>query len=133
MTEFENTLNFDELEILITSVLPNERATTLACKLNHKIIINKEQLYIFNKTDKLYAKTKKDLEKSLYHISTLLVEVSYKKLSSIERELLATKYKNEYSKIYSNGFIKLFYPQLTIYLTNDEINFHDPQLMEIHF
>jgi len=130
---FTDYITFTDIETLITSVLPNEKAQILAQKLKDKFIINFDRLYQFDKENVLYTRTDKDVEKYIYHITTLLMEHSFKALHSYERENLKLKYKNAVDKVFANSFIKSFFPQLTIYLTNDNINFHDPQINEIHF
>ena len=130
---FTDYISFAGIETLITSVLPNEKALIIANKLRDKFIINLDRLYQFDKVNILYTRTDKDVEKYIYHIATLLMEYSFKALHPYERENLKLKYKNGVDKIFGNGFIKSFFPQLTIYLTNDNINFQDPQLNEIHF
>ncbi len=125
-------LTFDEIETLIISVKPNEKAKMISNKLLNYFIINNGTFYRFDDVSILYLKENNDNDYILTFI-TLFIEKSFDNLSNDKKEILQLKYKKSYDKIFLNSDVNKYLPQLITYLTNNKIDFSDPQTNKIHF
>lgn len=134
----KHLLSYAELESLITTPFPTEKADIIKNKMKYYILIienenQKEKLYYrFDLDNVLYHKEVYDENKIITSIS-LLLEQSFKNLSDIEKELLMNKYAKQYRSIFKNSFVSSCLPQVRVFLTNYDIQFNKPHLNEIHF
>jgi hypothetical protein len=125
-------LSFDDIELLIISCMPNEKAKLISSKLLNYLLINNGMFYRFDDQSILYIKENNDND-YIITLITLFIEQSFKHLSNEQKELLQLKFKKSYDKIFTNSDVNKYLPQLLSYLTNNKINFSDPHLTEIHF
>lgn len=134
--EFEkkDLLNSDDLELLIISKDPCDKAEIIKKKLlNYVLITEDKEYYAFDIKNVLYHKEKYTEEKILTIVS-LLISKSLKEINKKDRELIELKYAKTYDNIFKNVNIQSYIPQLKTFLSNaNKINFRDPQLDTIHF
>ena len=130
--ETKDLLTFDEIEQLIISVRPNQKALIVSSKLINYLLINNDDFYRFDVEKVLYIKENND-DNYLITLITLFIEESYNNLSSKDQEILQLKYKKSYDNIFRNIDVHKYLPQLLTYLTNNKINFSNAHLYEIHF
>lgn len=128
----KDLLDFDEVEKLIISVVPNEKAIIIANKLLNYLLIHKGDFYRFDVDNVLYIKEDNDDDYILTNITSFIAK-SYENLSQNEQEILKLKYKKSYDAIFVNTNVGKYMPQLRTYLTNNKIDFSDPHINEIHF
>ncbi len=131
-------LTRENLEVLITSCFPNEKAKIISTNLIQKCFIYKKHFYVYQE-NVTYKKISCDEMKSkIYKITTQLIEDSFKGLNDENQRLLIAensgKGKTHYSTIFTNTSVDKYYPQLLNDLTKDEdeITF-DLTIGEIHF
>ena len=126
-------LNFADLKRLTHSTEPDEKAEILANKMKRYFIYNKGLLYSFDKENVIY--TQYDIQQDNKNLILTriceFISMSKKNLPKKDSTKL-NEYKN-YPFISENSSINLYIPQLLTYLTNDNINFDDPHIMQIHF
>lgn len=124
-------LNFEEINTMITSDFPNERAKIIASKLiNYCFIYNDGNIYALQ-SNITYIKTDKIEDKLITH-TTLLIEESYKALSKENIELIMLRHKTIYRNIFKNSEVSKYLPQLRTKLIVDNVIF-DKYLDIIHF
>lgn len=134
----KHLLTYAELELIITTPFPSEKADIIKNKMKYYVLITenenqKEKLYYrFDLDNVIYHKEVYDENKIVTSIS-LLLEQSFKSLSDIERELMMNKYSKLYRGIFKNSNITSWLPQVRVFLTNYDIQFNKPHLNEIHF
>lgn len=128
----KDLLNFDELERLIITVLPNEKAEIISKKLLNYLLIFNGKYFSFDIENVLYKEEQND-KNYVISIITLFIDKSYGNLSQRNKELLQLKYKKCVNVIFSNKNVNDYMPQLKTYLTNNKACFDDPHLCEIHF
>ncbi len=127
----KDLLTFDELEKLIILPFPDEKSEIVASKLLNYFMIHDEKYYRYDIENVLFYKEKNNSDYLLKMISSF-IGTSYKKLKKREQKDLMTKHKSCF-KIFSNASINTYLPQLKTDLTNDNVDFSDPHIMEIHF
>jgi len=128
----KDLLSFEEIEHLIISVRPNEKAKIISSKLLNYLLINNGGFYRFDIERVLYIKEANNDDYVLTLI-TLFIDKSYENLSQKDQEIIQLKYKKTYDKIFLNSDVNKYLPQLMTYLTNNKINFSDPHLYQLHF
>lgn len=131
--EFSNIdfLDIRDIELLITSDFPNEKAEAISKKLIKYCVIHNKELYVLQKNI-TYRKNDSDIKIELTKMTTLLIEQSFKALEKKDTEILKLTYKKEYKTIFQNSFIEKIYAQLYMNLQKTDIVF-DLNLYEIHF
>jgi hypothetical protein len=128
----KHLLTFDEVEQLIISPFPNEKAKIIASKLLNYLLIHNDEFYRYDYDNILYIKENNN-DNYVLTIITSFIQESYGKLERIAQENLQFKYKKSFDKIFSNADVGKYLPQLITHLTNNKIDFSDPQIMQIHF
>ena len=88
----KDLLNCDEIEKLIISVRPIEKAQIISHKLLNYLLINNGDFYRFDIDKVLYTKENNDDDYILTLIS-FFIDESYRTLSSEKQEILQLKYK----------------------------------------
>lgn len=128
-------LSLKDIEILINSPFPNEKAEVLANAMKDRVIIipakKSASLYILQE-NMTYEKTDDDIATHLKPICTKLIEKSFKALNSTEQELVKTKYIKSYACIFDSTAVSKYYNELYVRLVNNRITW-DNTLCEIHF
>ncbi len=132
-TKFQDKdlLTADELERLIILPFPDEKAEIVSSKLLNYFLIHKDVYYRYDMNNVLYIKEDNNADYILKMI-TSFIGTSYKKLTERQQKDLRTRHDNCF-KIFSNASINTYLPQLKTDLTNNKIDFSDPQIMQIHF
>lgn len=130
--EKSDLLKFKEIETLILSNMTGDRAKVISNKIKKYILINNDNVYAYDTKNVLYKKIQFTQEDVLV-LSVDLIEKSFNALSSIEKDLIRSKYEKTYSAIFKNGVIKSILPQIRTNLTNNDIRFSDPQTNKMHF
>jgi hypothetical protein len=129
----QNKLDLYQFKKLIKTKFVNERAEIITTCLKHKILLSKDTLFKLQPNNTYNRIQTKNPKNDIYTIVTKLIEESYQKLSSKEKdEINEDLDKKALLFIFSNKFIDSFSPQLIINLTNDDIIF-DVTINEIHF
>ena len=129
--EFNNLLTSLEIETLITSIFPNERADIIYSKLKNSLIIQGEDKLFLLQSNNTYKENSKFSPDSIIDTVSKLIMESFKKLSKLESDLIVLKYPKTYSLIFKNSFTSSFYPQLTINLK--ETHIFNNTSCEIHY
>ena len=130
--DIKDLLNFQEIEQLIISVRPNEKASIISKKLTNYLLLNNGDFYRFDNDKVLYIKEDND-DNYIITFITLFIDKSFDNLSDKDKEILQLKYKKTYDIIFRNSDINKYLPQLITYLTNNKVNFTDPHLYQIHY
>ena len=130
--EFEksNLLNFKEIRSIIESIFPNEIANIVKSKLTKYCFIKNREIYVIQPNISYSSST--DIEDILLKYTTLLLEVSYKKLSEDDSERIRDKFPKVWSSIFQNTSVIKYMPQLISALRDDKIVL-DGYFDEIHF
>ena len=128
----KDLLTCEEIEALVISPYPNDKAIIITSKLLNYFIINHEEYYRYDIENVLYIKEDNNKD-YIITIITRFIEISFKSLPKVMQENLQLKYKKTLDKIFSNADIGKYISQLSTYITNNKIDFSDPQLLEIHF
>ena len=128
----KDLLDYTNLETLITTQFPNEKAKLISSKLLNYLFIQNSTLYILQK-NRTFKAIIGDADKHLMTMTTMLIELSIKSLSDKNQELLRLKYEKRFKIINDNRDVKTYYDQLYIYLNPvDEVKF-DITPIELHF
>ena len=130
--EINDLLNFVEIEQLVLSVRPIEKAIIISKKMSNYLLINNGDFYRYDTEKVLFIKEDYD-ENYIMSLITLFIDKSYMNLTDRDKEILQLKYKKTYDNIFKNSDVNKYLPQLTTYLTNNKVNFSDPHLYQIHF
>ena len=128
---FKKYLCLKNLETLLTSMFPNEKASVISAILKDHCIISNGILYEVT-SNITYKVTKSEIKMKLYKMATLLIQESYNQLDQQTKKLLNLEYSKQIASIFSNASVEKFYPQLYSELENNEVKFDD-YLCEIHF
>ena len=128
----KDLLTFDDIEKLIISVRPNEKAQLLSSKLLNYLLINNGDFYRFDNEKVLYIQEDND-DAYVLTLITLFIDQSYAALPQLQQDNLQLKYKKSYDKIFCNSDVNKYLPQLLTNLTNNKVDFSDPHLYQIHF
>ena len=131
----EDLLTYVNIETLITSEFPNERAEIICNKLKVYLFNLDNQLYIFNKELVIYKKIQEDLfKKDDFIISkiTKYIDESIKNLTEQEKLLLKLTHGKLYNKICENSTVIRSLPQIRSQLIKYESPFK-PDFEQIHF
>lgn len=128
----KDLLSFEEIEQLIISVRPNQKAQIISSKLLNYLLINNGNFYRFDIEKVLYIKEDNN-DDYILTLITLFIDKSYENLNQKDQEIIQLKYKKTYDKIFLNSDVNKYLPQLLTYLTNNKVDFSDPHLFEIHF
>jgi len=130
--KLKHLLNYKNLETLITTEFPNEKAKLISSKLLNYIFIQNSTLYIIQE-NKTFKAIVGDADKHLMTLTTKLIELSIKNLSKDNQDLLRLRHDKRYKIINDNRDVKTYYDQLYIYLNPvDEVKF-DITPIELHF
>lgn len=128
-------LKYAEIETLITSTFPNERAEIIANVLKDHVIIiatkKSASLYMIQ-SNITYQSTTTDVKTHLMPTCTKLIEDSFKALSKCEQELIKTKFVKTFAFIFTSSAVSQYYNELYVRLVNTRITW-DKTLCEIHF
>ena len=131
--EGKNLLSKDEIEILITSIFPNEKAQIIATKLEICSFIHNNELYMLQKN--LTYTREPQIKQYLVTSVTNLLELSFKNLSKQDQEIIKLKYNNKndsYVKIFQNSNVNMYIDELYTKLNKSNIIL-DTTIGEIHF
>ena len=128
----KDLLNAKEIKSLITSIFTNDKAITIASKLRNYFIIHNDKYYRYDIDNILYIEEDAD-KKYINTMIMLFLEKSFKNLPKAKREGIELKHKKTYYKIFTHVDIDKYKDEILTYLTNNDINFSDPHLLEIHF
>ena len=130
--QFQNIhlLSNDSLKTLIDCRFPNERAEIITKQLKYYILINKSKVYEYS-FDFVYYTEFECNSDQLITIVSLYIEKSFKSLDKTDQDSLNYRLKNQ--NILSNRNITEYLPQIKTQLTNNTINFSDPQFNQINF
>ena len=120
-----------EIQQLISSSLPNERAKIIANKLKNLVIIKENTLYELDRETITYTYKKKNIRTHLTTLTSILIEQSFTSLEIKDREIITLKY-SKYFKVFENTTIDKYVGQLENQLTNDKILF-DSYVRQLHF
>jgi hypothetical protein len=124
-------LNLSELKILSRSLHPTEKAAVIHSHFKNRIIIKNEQIYTYDDALNVYT-VDRFKEKSLIIRMSVLIDTSYKSLTSEEREELKEGHEKTYPKIFKNDDISTYSPQLMELLSDKNIAF-DTYKCQVHF
>lgn len=130
---FENSilLTSEEIEQLVTSMFPNDKANTIAKGLCNYCFINKGMIY-FLESNITYSHLPLTVGKSkLVTIITSYIQKSFQSLSKSKQKKLKSKYDKFY-KIFLNADVSQYYDQIITVLEGKKIVF-DTTPYEIHF
>jgi phage/plasmid-associated DNA primase len=128
----KDLLDYTNLETLITTQFPNEKAKLISSKLLNYLFIQNSTLYILQK-NRTYKAITGDADKHLMTMTTKLIELSIKSLSKDNQDLLRLRHEKRFKIINDNKDVKTYYDQLFIYLNPvDEVKF-DITPIELHF
>lgn len=132
--EFEkkDLLNYDQLETLLTSESPNDRADIICDKLKKYVFIQDEKLYKYDTDMVVYKLIKNNIPNMLITITTSYLSKSKQNLNKEQSKLLSLERKSEFKKLCENATINKMLPQLMTTLIDDEIRF-EGDFYEIHY
>ena len=131
--EGKNLLSKDEIEIIITSIFPNEKAQIIATKLELSSFIHNNELYMLQ--ENLTYTRESQIKQYLVTSVTNLLELSFKSLSKQDQEIIKLKYNNKndsYAKIFQNSNVNMYIDELYTKLNKSDIIL-DTTIGEIHF
>ena len=124
MENFKNLLNADEIEILIDSPFPNDKANLLSQKLKDIVIIQDKMLYVLQ-PNLTYSVSNTDIHSNLLTVCTALIAQSFKALAKTDSAMLEMKHKKTLAGIFQNAAVEKYYPQLLQPLTRTDMVFDD--------
>lgn len=126
-------LTYQELNELIITFLPDDRAKIIVEKLKKYVVYSNGNIYKFDREQVLYNLidiTEKEKESSMKTYITSFINDSYKNLSEAQKNELQ---KNKGCKnFFKTNSITDYFSQIKTYLTVD-INISNPHTNEIHF
>jgi len=128
---FSKFLTLENIQTLITSMFPNEKASLLSNILKDYCLINNGSLYELN-PNMTYRIIRSEIKMKLLKIATLLIQESYNNIENTAKKLLNLEFPKQLPAIFSNSNIEKYYPQLFSELENNDIKFDD-YICEIHF
>jgi phage/plasmid-associated DNA primase len=133
--DFESHLSYEDLEILITNVVPNNRAKVVSSKLNNVCFINNKRLYVMQKN--ITFRYTESIESYLITFCTQLISESFANLPNESKELMSLKYNKKalkYSDMFKNSHVKSYKEQLISMLEiHGNMEKFDYTPREIHF
>ena len=88
---FKKYLCLKNLETLLTSMFPNEKASVISAILKDHCIISNGILYEVT-SNITYKVTKSEIKMKLYKMATLLIQESYNQLDQQTKKLLNLEY-----------------------------------------
>ena len=131
MVQFSNYLSQDDFELIITGDYTHERATIIANALRDIFIVySKTDSYTLQ--DNISYKYTDNTEYELIPMITELCEVSFKRLTEVERNQIKNRYSKQYKAIFKGCFYSQTYKEIVKKLTRDDIKF-DNTICQIHF
>ncbi|NDC31290.1 MAG: hypothetical protein EBZ58_10220 [Bacteroidetes bacterium] len=131
MVQFSNYLSQDDFEVIITGDYTHERATIIANALcDIFIVYSKTESFILQ--DNITYKYTDNTEYELIPMITELCEVSFKRLTEVERNQIKNRYSKQYKAIFKGCFYSQTYKEIVKKLTRDDIKF-DNTICQIHF
>jgi hypothetical protein len=131
----QKNLSFKDFEVLITSDFPNEKACVIANSLlDVYVIVPSESNFItyILQPNLSYTCTKIDTKGFLIPSITQLLETSFKKLSSDERNEIKEKYSKSYHGIFHEAAVNKYFKEIVQKLIRENIEW-DKTLCQIHF
>jgi hypothetical protein len=125
-------MTYRDLEILIVSDRPVEKAQLIASTLKNYLFINKKELYTYDLEHVLY--NMREYKPSYINsIIAIFIDKSFNELDFSSRELLKNNYKKTYDKIFLKDTINKYVDLVETFITNNDVSFQSNQLFEIHF
>jgi hypothetical protein len=116
-------LTYRELEVLIVSDRPVEKAQLVSSHLLNYIFINKKELYTYNLEHVLY--NMREYKPSYINsIVAIFIDKSFNELDFSSRELLKNNYKKTYDKIFMKDTINKYVDLVETFITNNDVSFH---------
>ena len=129
-------LNYNEIDLLIRSDFPNERALIITNKLKHYIFIYENIVYVFNKDTITYKQIEDSIgnKKDDFIISKIscYIEASIKNLNEHEMKSLKYDHPKSFNKICENSNISRSLSQIRVELTMVDKPFK-PDYFQLHF
>jgi len=144
---FENCfLTYQEFTTLLSSEFPDDKAKILSDKINKRVLINKNTMYIYDTELKVYTSINYDKDAPitndnyLLNCMGLIIRNSYKSFNPEQQQVLKINYPIQMKKdkagslaVFADTFFECLKTQVKLNLTNNNINFYDPNKYEIHF
>lgn len=129
----EDLLSYDDMKSLKTSVLPNVKAGIVGKPMKKYCVISDQHLYLAT-ANKIYEK-KVSWDVKLKVLVTQLLQASYENLSEAQQDGLRGDDGNGklFVSMMNNTGFKLYYEELVIYLTDDQIKFDEMTNWQLHF
>ena len=129
-------LNYNEIDLLIRSDFPNERAMIITNKLKNYIFIYENIVYVFNKDTITYKQIEDSIgnKKDDFIISKIscYIETSIKNLNEHEIKSLKYDHQKTFNKICENSNISRSLSQIRVELTMQDKPFK-PDYFKLHF
>jgi hypothetical protein len=131
--EKKDLLNYDEIETLLKSESPNDRADIICNKLKKYIFFQYGFLYKFDNELVIYKLIDEFNVRNML-ISTLTAFLSKSKanLNKEQSKLLSLEMKAEFKKVCEIAYVNKMLPQLSINLIDDTLKF-EGDFYEIHY
>jgi hypothetical protein len=124
-------LTQEEIETMIRSIFPNEKAAVITKKLLSIMFINKKDNKMYMLQPNITYESFDKIDDKLIKYVTLLLELSFKDLPSEGRDLIKERYAKSYAKIFQNADVDKYITQLKTDLIK-EVTFDDYK-DEVHF
>jgi len=131
----QDYLSSNDLEVLIVSSMPNEKAELVFNKVKKYLFFHNNNLYKLDDETKCYkalTSSKDEIEHVLLHTVSKLIEESYKALNKDKQEVLKLKHKSAFERLFENCSIKRYYSQLYMLFKDNQIDL-DNYTRQIHF
>lgn len=133
-TKITNYINAEDFEVIINSDFPNKKANIIAKSLYDVFIVvsvgDKFTSYILQE-NLTYINTN-NVEVYLKPTITLLLEISFEKLTEHERNQIKDRFSKQYRSIFRSPFINHFYDEIITKLIKENVEFNKT-LCQIHF
>lgn len=123
-------LNFEEIKSLITSDYSHDKSQLICSKLKKYCFVFNDELYELQSN--ISYKQSPNLKLSIFNKVSLLIQLSHKQLSDVEKDSIELKYGKVVKTIFKNSDIETYYPQLLNGLTKNDVIFNIT-IGELHF
>ena len=133
-TKITNYINAEDFEVIINSDFPHKKANIIAKSLYDVFVVvsvgDKFTSYILQ--ENLTYINSSNVEAYLKPTITLLLEISFEKLTEHEKNQIKDRFSKQYRSIFRSSFINHFYDEIITKLIKENVEFNKT-LCQIHF